>query len=330
MIKEREIRRIPIDRIVPNELNNYEITDLETLKASIEAVGFHGTLSVIGPYEDDTYKLISGERRFTALKELHKENPEMYSNIPCIVAGNADMHPLLQSLEIEIFNLEVRDLDASDKTKHRLNLMRILKSLESENIQGFSAISKFREITKFSDRYTQMYNSIFNAGDDFMDFVQEQSKKGLSIAEASKIANLSDEEREQAIDRIILGENADTVYKDIKDIKAVIDADFHTEDNYAKNFKPTVSNRLDDDTDYQESYVAPEESQKSNDFDIWEGINPPSQVDPVVNQIQAQENMLRKKFIRMCEDLLEKTDENLTKDDEELIEMIKRVATRYS
>jgi ParB-like nuclease domain. len=83
VIKKPILKNIEIEDIVTNELNIETIKEIEELKSSILQFGLMKPLEV---YESEKgiYKLLGGERRYTALSSLIKE--EKYdSEIPCLI-----------------------------------------------------------------------------------------------------------------------------------------------------------------------------------------------------------------------------------------------------
>lgn len=76
---------IDIDDIVRNENNDYSIQDIEELAVSISLVGIRQNLEVM-PIGGGKYRLISGERRYTAVKKLVTEDGrEDLRKLPCKV-----------------------------------------------------------------------------------------------------------------------------------------------------------------------------------------------------------------------------------------------------
>lgn len=72
------IERISIDRIIPNNKNEYSIEGIEELKFSILHNGLKQNLEVTNN-GNGTYSLLSGERRYTALKGLVEDGYEQFS-----------------------------------------------------------------------------------------------------------------------------------------------------------------------------------------------------------------------------------------------------------
>lgn len=75
---------IDVKDIIPNPLNQEEISDIEEMKSSIETAGevMHN-LVVKEKNESGKYMLIAGERRWTAVKQLVAEGKEQYRMLPC-------------------------------------------------------------------------------------------------------------------------------------------------------------------------------------------------------------------------------------------------------
>ena len=78
------IHDIPLDKIVTTKANHYGIRDIEELAASIEQLGLLHNLVVKPPDDSGHYELVSGERRYTALKLLE------WPTAPCRVEGHGD------------------------------------------------------------------------------------------------------------------------------------------------------------------------------------------------------------------------------------------------
>ena len=121
------IKSVPIEKIRPREINEFEQTGIETLIESIRLFGLINPLSVVYHADEDVYIISSGHRRFQALSYLHKENPksEEYANVDCAVYEiTTDTFKLAQGLpyispeqEEGIYrdsNIENRQLSYSD------------------------------------------------------------------------------------------------------------------------------------------------------------------------------------------------------------------------
>lgn len=84
VVSDSEIKMLPLDQIKTNENNFFDITEIENLKESILEDGlFHNI--VVNRLGDNSYELISGERRFTAFKSLLGDGCKDFANIPAKV-----------------------------------------------------------------------------------------------------------------------------------------------------------------------------------------------------------------------------------------------------
>lgn len=80
------VKMIDIDEIEPNEKNEYSISEIEEMRLSISLLGVRTNLEVMKTSQG-TYKLLSGERRYTAVKQLVEEDGrEDLRMVPCRVA----------------------------------------------------------------------------------------------------------------------------------------------------------------------------------------------------------------------------------------------------
>ena len=113
-----EIVKIPIDKIIENENNNYSINDIDELIESIKTVGLKQNLDVM-KLPDGNYKLLTGHRRFTALKELSKED-DKFKFVPCSITDiNSVKLPVSEKSKEEYLitttNATQRNMTESDK-----------------------------------------------------------------------------------------------------------------------------------------------------------------------------------------------------------------------
>lgn len=63
---------LPLDQVHPRKVNAYAITDIERLAESIQRSGLLQPV-IVKKDAPDSYQLIAGERRFTAIKYLHEK-----------------------------------------------------------------------------------------------------------------------------------------------------------------------------------------------------------------------------------------------------------------
>lgn len=81
---QMQVKMLPIEYIMPNPDNKiYVVGDIDKLKEDIRLHGVRQPLEVIR--WANGYKLIGGERRLTACKQLKEEGDDRFSSLPCII-----------------------------------------------------------------------------------------------------------------------------------------------------------------------------------------------------------------------------------------------------
>lgn len=87
-----DVVMIPIESIKPNPKNTeiYLIGDVSALAEDIKANGLRQPLEVV--QDGSAYRLIGGERRWTAMMQLHEAGDERFATVPCVLrpAGSED------------------------------------------------------------------------------------------------------------------------------------------------------------------------------------------------------------------------------------------------
>ena len=212
-METREQIYINIESLKASTYNNYEIVDIPKLKNSIYSCGLTTPLSVIGPDEDDKYIILSGERRYTAMKELIAENAnnsESLKNVPCLVLGPVDMPEAKQKLIIEVSNLETRE--DVDRKSHYFKVIEHLKELsENGEISERKIASTAAKYFNTTTRYAKMYQTIFVKGGEELTSMAKEGKVSLNNAE--RIANMQEDNKKQAIKDLQDGINEKEVVK---------------------------------------------------------------------------------------------------------------------
>lgn len=87
-----DVVMVPIKGIKPNPRNTeiYLIGDVSALAEDIKANGLRQPLEVV--QDGSTYRLIGGERRWTAMMQLHEAGDGRFATVPCVLrpAGSED------------------------------------------------------------------------------------------------------------------------------------------------------------------------------------------------------------------------------------------------
>src|SRR4051812_5530287 len=74
-VKNEEIEKIPIDHIIPNRFQPRTIFDDEKIEELARTIHTHGIIQpiVVREYDQDTFEIIAGERRWRAMKKLGRD-----------------------------------------------------------------------------------------------------------------------------------------------------------------------------------------------------------------------------------------------------------------
>ncbi len=182
-----KIDYIDIDKIVRNEKNFYEINDIEELAEDISINGLNHNLVVI-PLEKGLYKLISGERRYTALKSLVEKGEEKFKIVPCKISN-------LNELDSEIVliqsNAQTRELSESDKLKQVQRLTELYKIKKNNG----EKVGRIREViasdTGLSPTQVGRYERINKSLIPELKSLLEEGN--LTVANASEFSVLSED-----------------------------------------------------------------------------------------------------------------------------------------
>ena len=202
------LKEISIDELNPSSLNSYEVESegITQMKTSLLSVGLLTPLTVVK--KADGYCIVSGERRYTALKELIEDGKGDEINIkekmiPCYVYTEDEISDENEELIIELSNLETRDFM---REQHRHKVIQILfKMQEQGKIEERELASTIAERLGTSNRYARHYKQIFKKGIDEVQKLMSDSK--LLVADASHIAGFPEEEQEEIVEMIIEGVN---------------------------------------------------------------------------------------------------------------------------
>ena len=121
----KEIREIPIDKIVPNRNQPRLEFDDDAIKYLADSILENGLIQpiTVRPYASGKYEIIAGERRFRAYKILDRKS------IPAIVADKDDYESANLAL---IENTQRTDLNAIEEAMAILKMMQTQKKTQTE------------------------------------------------------------------------------------------------------------------------------------------------------------------------------------------------------
>lgn len=231
-----KIEYIDIESIRTNKKNFYEISDIENLVEDISINGLNHNL-VVRPIEDGIYELISGERRYTALKELVDRGENKFKKVPCKVS---DLDDLDSEIVLIQANAQSRELSEADKLKQVERLTELYKLKKSKGEKVGQVRKKISEDTGLSPAQVGRYSTISKGLIKELKEVLEQGN--LSISNASEFAVLSEENQRMILDIIknevsISRNEASELKNKFKEVEKEKEDLIKKEDEYKKEIK---------------------------------------------------------------------------------------------
>ena len=137
------VRHIAIGQIMPSAGNWYSVAeeDIKVLADSIETLGLQHNIVVQNADEDGVYRIISGERRYRAMKMLFEQGNESYAAIPCKV--DMEQGDAITRLKLLHANSTARVLTDAEKVRQAAELREVLGNLKAE---GYPIKGRLRDI----------------------------------------------------------------------------------------------------------------------------------------------------------------------------------------
>lgn len=130
-----QIQYIPLSQIDSDERNFYQLSGVEDLAANIATVGLQQPIRVrANPDSPQRYLTVSGHRRRAALELLQADDPEKWTEVPCIVESDA-VSPALQQLRLIYANANTRVMTSAEIGEQAAQVERLLYQLKEEGYE---------------------------------------------------------------------------------------------------------------------------------------------------------------------------------------------------
>ena len=126
-----EIVPIPLERLHEDERNFYQLSRIDELAENIRFAGLQQPLRV--REAEDGYTILSGHRRFAAIRALAKEG-EDWESVPCIIDRSMDS-PEMQEFKLILANSDTRVLTPSEITEQAKRVQELLVKLSEQGIK---------------------------------------------------------------------------------------------------------------------------------------------------------------------------------------------------
>lgn len=211
---------ISIYKIYSNVKNFYPQEGIEEKADEILAVGLIDNLAVMyEPSEEGEYKLISGERRWRALKLLAERGYTEYELVTCQVRNPANEHE--EKIELIIANSS-RNKSVATLLREERELKKELEYLKENGMKIHGrdlSQGRLRDViasmlhvssTKIAQMETINKNLI-------PEFKEEIDKENINFSTAYELSGMSEEQQKEALQR--LKDNGELSHKEIKEMK---------------------------------------------------------------------------------------------------------------
>lgn len=118
IVENEEIKKIPIDHIIPNRYQPRTVFDDEKIEELARTIHIHGVIQpiVVREYDQDKFEIIAGERRWRAMKKLEWEE------VPAIIKNLSDSETASVAL---IENLQREELSPIEEAMAYGKLLEI-------------------------------------------------------------------------------------------------------------------------------------------------------------------------------------------------------------
>ena len=125
---------IPRDRLLLNEKNFYDTSSIDELADSIALNGLIEPI-IVRPVRDGSgdYRIISGHRRFLAISELAKDEPERWARVPAIIREPAS--DILEELLLIEANRATRVMSSADTMHQAERYRELLAELKNQGVE---------------------------------------------------------------------------------------------------------------------------------------------------------------------------------------------------
>lgn len=187
------VQELDIDLLVPSENNFYGIREIEELAESIKEYGLMHNV-VVRKRNDGKYEILSGERRFRALREID------YKKVPCRIVKD-DVTELDAEVMLIQANMQQRELNLQEKMQGIKRLQEIYteKRKSGEKLQGKTRdlIGKHLGISGVQvGRYQKIDKDLIEPLKDKL------NSEDITVTQAHTLSSLTEEEQEIINDEI--------------------------------------------------------------------------------------------------------------------------------
>lgn len=206
---------IPKEKIVSNPKNEMYTQDgIEALKESIIINGLRHNLSVLYNSDNDTYRLVSGERRYRAISSMtDKEYNQLFpAGIPCKIE-KSEITEIDEEIMLISANHDVRESSMEVK---RWEVSRLKELYEAKKVKGEikNINAEIAKQLNISERQARKYTTAEKLIPELSELL---NNNGIDLNQADKFGKL-DEDAQKSI-LTIIKKNGDIENAEFQSIK---------------------------------------------------------------------------------------------------------------
>ena len=190
--KNFNLQLIDIEKLIPSSNNFYGIREIEELAESIKESGLMHNL-VVRKINDESYEILSGERRYHALKSLN------YKKVPCQVKELNDTDGEILLIQA---NAKQRELTPTEKMKsiERLEQLYALKKANGEEVPKGKTRDIIGKDIGLSGVQVGRYSKVSK---NLIEPLKEKLDEGtITLTQADTLSNLKPKEQEDILNQI--------------------------------------------------------------------------------------------------------------------------------
>ena len=211
---------VSIYKMYRNTMNFYGLNEIEGLAADIYMFGLKQNLEVIfDPCERGEYRIISGERRWMALKHLVSKGHKQFEFATCKIANPQNEDE--EQIEIIVAN-SYREKTEAELVEEEKRLKESLEKLRAagKTVRGYDLSSgKLRTVIaamlKKTETKIAQIESINN--NLIPEFREEFKRERMTFSADYELSGLTSDEQREALGKYI--ESGELKHKDIKKMK---------------------------------------------------------------------------------------------------------------
>ena len=221
---------IPKEKIVSNPKNEMYTQDgIEALKESIIINGLRHNLSVLYNSDNDTYRLVSGERRYRAISSMtDKEYNQLFpAGIPCKIE-KSEITEIDEEIMLISANHDVRESSMEVK---RWEVSRLKELYEAKKVKGEikNINAEIAKQLNISERQARKYTTAEKLIPELSELL---NNNGIDLNQADKFGKL-DEDAQKSI-LTIIKKNGDIETAEFQSIKKLSEERAKEAEQYKK------------------------------------------------------------------------------------------------